>query len=425
MGHISVHNLGKAYKRYAHKWGRFAEWVGFGPCHQSHWVLRDINLAIAAGEAVGIIGVNGAGKSTLLKLITGTAHPTTGHIERGGSIAALLELGLGFHGEFTGRENVWTSALLAGLDSATIHDQMAEIEAFADIGDYIDQPVRTYSSGMQVRLAFAVATAVRPDILVVDEALAVGDVFFQQKCFERIRQYRDAGTTLLFVSHSMATVYTLCDRAVFIDGGRIRRDGPPREVIDIYNAHVANRLGSGDLEIAAGERGQSAGSYGRGDCTVDHVEILYQDQPVHTLISDSEMTVRIQVAFHRSVTDPHVGMQVRDRRGEAIYMTHTHGLGLRVGPSANGDRVEVSFSFRASLIPGDYTVTAGVADGGLPGGHVRTSLVRRHDAARFTVTEDVRGPRWDGICNLSPSCAIERFARRASPSKPRISPEAL
>ncbi|MGQ9660472.1 MAG: ABC transporter ATP-binding protein [Thermochromatium sp.] len=417
MGYLRIRNLGKAYKRYAHKWGRLAEWVGLGPQHQLRWILRDIDLDIAPGESVGVIGVNGAGKSTLLKLIAGTTQPTTGTIERGGRLAALLELGIGFHPEFTGRENVWSSASLAGLDAATIAACMDDIEAFADIGDYIDQPVRTYSSGMQVRLAFAVATAVRPDILLVDEALAVGDIFFQQRCFERIRAFRAAGTTLLFVSHVMSTVYALCDRAILLEGGRVKLDAEPRRVIDLYNATIANRLGTGDLEIAEDEAPKRAiGSYGRGDVTIERVEVLHQGRPVQTLVSDSELTLRVRVRFHTALQDPHVGFQVRDRRGEAIYMTHTHGLGLSIGPVVAGEWVEVSYSFAARLIPGEYSLTVGVADGGLPGGHLERSLARVQDAASFSLTRNIHAAHWDGICNLDPRCHIERSPPDGLPS---------
>src|SRR5471030_2067356 len=185
MGAITVSGLGKAYKQYPTRWSRLAEWLSpsAAPRHRLHWILRNIDFHVAAGEAVGLIGINGAGKSTLLKLITGTSQPTTGGVAMEGRVAALLELGMGFHPDFTGRQNVYMAGQLNGMSVPEIDALMPEIAAFADIGDYLDQPVRVYSSGMQMRLAFSVATARRPDILIVDEALAVGDMFFQQKCF--------------------------------------------------------------------------------------------------------------------------------------------------------------------------------------------------------------------------------------------------
>lgn len=434
MGSIRAIGLGKAYKRYSHKWGRAAEWFGRGPRHQPIWVLQDIDLEIAAGEAVGIIGINGAGKSTLLKLITGTSQPTAGRVDTSGRIAALLELGIGFHPEFTGRQNAVNAARLAGLDPQTIGACLPEIEAFADIGDYLDQPLRTYSSGMQVRLAFAVATAVRPDILVIDEALAVGDIFFQQKCFERIRNFREAGTTLLFVSHAMNTVYSLCDRAVLLDHGRILRDGSPREVIDLYNARAIASTEPGELQVAGAEpetqppvaqpddesaepRGdggaeipaETPGSYTRGRLAIESVTILCDGAPVRTLIADTELHLRVRVRFDAPYQDPHIGFQLRDRRGEVLYRSHTHGLGLKVGAVAAGERIQATFRFRVSLIAADYSVTVGVADGGVPGGHVTTSLIRRQDAAQFSIIRNMDGDYWDGLLDLKPQCEIERL----------------
>ena len=188
MPAIVVSNLGKAYKRYTNRWSRLVEWLlPFSrPRHQQNWILHDVNFTIAAGEAFGIIGTNGAGKSTLLKMISGTTHPSTGTITVNGRIAALLELGMGFHPDFSGRQNVYMAGQLLGYSVEDITLLMPEVEAFAEIGEYIDQPIRFYSSGMQMRLAFSIATAQRPDILIVDEALSVGDAYFQHKCFDRI-----------------------------------------------------------------------------------------------------------------------------------------------------------------------------------------------------------------------------------------------
>lgn len=414
MGTLHIAGVGKAYKRYARKSGRLLEWLGFGPQHEQRWVLRDASLDIAPGESVAIIGANGAGKSTLLKIITGTTRQTTGTVATEGRIAALLELGIGFHPEFTGRQNIYMSGRLAGMSTAEIHHHMDRIEAFADIGDYIDQPVRTYSSGMQVRLAFSVATAVRPDILIVDEALAVGDVFFQQKCFDRIRAFRDAGTTLLFVSHAMSTVYSLCERAVLLDEGRILLDGPSREAIDLYNALAAQRASHGPAAAIAGADGagnsaaggRPTGSYGSQRVLIEAVGVYCEDALAHAVVGDAELGVRVDVLFNDHFQDPHVGFQVRNRRGEAVFMTHTHGLGQAIGPVAPGRRVRVEFRFRAILAPGEYTVTAGVADAGASDGAVQTSLARVHDAFGFSVARNPYGIAWDGVCNLQPACVI-------------------
>src|SRR6185295_7263858 len=194
------------------------------------------DFEIQPGEAVGIVGVNGAGKSTLLKMITGTTQPTCGDIQLQGRVAALLELGMGFHPDFTGRQNTFMAGQLLGMQVEEIEALMPEIESFAEIGEAIDHPVRTYSSGMQMRLAFSVATARRPDVLIVDEALSVGDAYFQHKSFSRIREFRKAGTTLLIVSHDKTSIQSVCDRAILLDAGRLAKEGPPEEIMDFYNA---------------------------------------------------------------------------------------------------------------------------------------------------------------------------------------------
>jgi len=242
MGTITVNNLDKGYKQYPTRWSRLLEWLDpRGKVHHTlHWVLRGISFQVRPGEAVGIIGINGAGKSTLLKMIVGTTRPTSGSVHITGRVAALLELGMGFHPDFTGRQNVFMAGQLLGYSVEDITRLMPEIEAFAEIGEYIDQPVRVYSSGMQVRLAFSVATAIRPDVLIVDEALSVGDAYFQHKSFARIREYRNQGTTLLLVSHDKASIQSLCDRAILLNAGKLEMEGEPEAVMDYYNALLAD-----------------------------------------------------------------------------------------------------------------------------------------------------------------------------------------
>ena len=336
MGSIRVSNLGKAYKQYASRWSRLAELLlPFGKKqHQLKWILQDIDFHIEAGEAVGIIGINGAGKSTLLKLITGTTQATTGQVNTSGRVAALLELGMGFHPDFTGRQNALMAGQLAGWGTTEISALMPQIEDFAEIGEYIDQPVRVYSSGMQVRLAFSVATAIRPDILIVDEALAVGDVFFQQKCFDRIRAYCAAGTTLLFVSHAVGTVYSLCNRAILIAGGRIALDSTPRAVIDLYNAQILRQQNAQPptsvdtpppalTPASAGAATETdnltethtatpaehtIGSLKHPSVNILAIDLHVQGKIASTLISESTATARIHVAFaeHYQIGRAHV-----------------------------------------------------------------------------------------------------------------------
>ena len=238
-GELHVQNLGKSYRQWGSEWRRMVSW--FAPAirpREEHWVLKDVTFSVGPGETVGIVGQNGAGKSTLLKLITGTTRPTQGQVQLRGRVAAILELGMGFNPDLTGRQNAYHSAGLMGHSQADIERTMPEIEAFAEVGEYFDQPVRTYSSGMQMRVAFSVATAFKPDLLIVDEALSVGDSYFQHKSFDRIRQFRNEGVSIMLVTHGMGDVRTLCDRVILLDKGNVLKDGQPDEVVDYYNALI-------------------------------------------------------------------------------------------------------------------------------------------------------------------------------------------
>ncbi|MGH8001924.1 MAG: ABC transporter ATP-binding protein, partial [Brasilonema sp.] len=249
---ISLKKISKCYKQYDHPVDRIKEILLRGKNYaQEFWALQNISLEVPQGETLGVIGQNGSGKSTLLQIIAGTLTPTTGEIYVNGRISALLELGSGFNPEFTGRQNVFFNGRLLGLSQRNIEDKFDEIAKFADIGDFIDQPVKTYSSGMFIRLAFAVAVSVNPNILIVDEALAVGDIYFQQKCFLRIKELKELGTTILFVSHDSTAVYKLCNRAVLLEAGQVVLDSKPRQVIDLYEARLLkkNDVSQEKLEI--------------------------------------------------------------------------------------------------------------------------------------------------------------------------------
>jgi lipopolysaccharide transport system ATP-binding protein len=334
-GRIVLSGVGKAYRHYADPRQRLLEWFSLGTLnrHQARWALRDITLDIAPGDAVGVIGANGAGKSTLLKLITGTTRPTTGQITAEGRVAALLELGIGFHPDVTGRDNVSIAGQLLGFGIQEIAARMPEIEQFAEIGEYLDLPVRTYSSGMQVRLAFSVATAIRPDILIVDEALAVGDAYFQHKSFARIREFRAEGTTLLFVSHSAPIIKSICDRAVLLENGAILRDGIPEAVLDYYHARVASRTLR--YEITATDSGGTRSGDRRA--SIEEVALIHDGAPVHVIRSNAPAIIRVRLRALDAVDDLTVGFMIRDVLGNAIYGTNTYHLQHRkfdLGPGA-------------------------------------------------------------------------------------------
>jgi len=406
MGSIHVANLGKAYKHYPTRWGRVAEWVlpGHRPRHQLKWVLRDVSFRIAPGEAVGLIGINGAGKSTLLKLITGTTQPSTGSVAMQGSVAALLELGMGFHPDFTGRQNVVMAGQLLGMSTADVEALMPAIEAFAEIGDYLDQPVRVYSSGMQMRLAFAVATARRPDILIVDEALSVGDAYFQHKSFERIRQFRREGTTLLLVSHDKQAIQSVCDRALLLDGGRLAREGKPEEIMDYYNAMIAERENA-TVRVTELGAGKTQTVSGTGEASVSRIALLDETgQPVELVDVGAPVTLAVTVRASAAIPRMVLGYMIKDRLGQPMYGTNTHLKELPLEDVRAGEEITYRFRFPMNLGPGSYSVATAIVS-------TETHLVNNYEwrdlALVFTVV-NMRRPHFEGCAWIDPAIEIER-----------------
>ena len=404
MSALVVSNIGKAYKRYPGKWARVREWVTGRPGHQQTWVLRDVRFSVSLGEAVGIIGVNGAGKSTLLKIITGTTQPTEGNVRVQGRVAALLELGMGFHPDFTGRQNVFMAGQLLGLRVDEIAGRMSEIEAFAEIGGYIDRPVRLYSSGMQVRLAFSAATAVRPDILIVDEALSVGDAYFQHKSFDRIRDFRHQGTTLLIVSHDKQAIQSVCDRAILLSAGRKAMEGRPEAVFDYYNAMLADHQnqqvrqqerGDGKIETVSGTGEAAVTTIALVDEAGRALEMVDVGQPVH---------LRIEILAHADIKRLVLGYGIKDRLGQVIFGTNTHLKNQSLLEVAAGDRYLFDIAFPANLGPGSYSVQTALHS-------TDTHLVNNYewrDLALIFHVINVDKPDFSGIAWLDPQIEISR-----------------
>jgi lipopolysaccharide transport system ATP-binding protein len=417
MGTITVTKLGKAYKQYPNRWSRLFEWIlpAKFKRHQLKWVLHDINFIIQHGEAVGIMGVNGAGKSTLLKLITGTTQPTTGNVNVSGRVAALLELGMGFHPEFTGRQNAFLAGQLMGITNIDITRLMPEIEAFAEIGNYIDQPVRIYSSGMQMRLAFSVATVIRPDILIIDEALAVGDAYFQAKCYQRIKTFKEHGTTLLLVSHSPGDVVKHCDRALLIKNGVVELDGPSRDVSNLYldelfgkkssslterktlvNLRVKNALPYDILLSAKNDIFYSRPGYRKeeyrwghgGAAILDYLVVAdeqqYPSRIEGNIIADFFFKVRFDTDFDSVVP----GFLIKTIEGLFLYGTNSliSNKIIEVISVSAGDIKVFRFSLPLALNEGHYLISFGISTG-YPASEL-VPLDRRYDSVLIHVGRD-------------------------------------
>lgn len=406
MGTVTVSHLGKAYRQYASRWQRLVEWlVPFSkPRHSLKWVLQDISFSIESGHAVGIIGINGAGKSTLLKLITGTTQPTRGNIQVTGRVAALLELGMGFHPDFTGRQNAYMSGQLIGLTVPEITQRMPEIEAFAEIGEAIDLPVRVYSSGMQMRLAFSIATCKRPDVLIVDEALSVGDAYFQHKSFDRIRQFRDQGTTLLIVSHDKAAIQSICDHAILLNHGRVALEGEPEAVMDYYNALIAD-LENAQVTQSKRADGRTQTVSGTGEAEVVSVVLCGQaGTPIELVRVGEPLELQVTVRVKRSIPSLVLGYGIKDRLGQVMYGTNTWHTGQVIEAPKAGDRYVFSVRFPANLGVGSYSIqTALVAREN----HLSGNYEWRDLAAVFSVVNVDRFP-FAGCLWNEPVISIEK-----------------
>lgn len=377
------------------------------------WSLKDISFEVKKGETVGIIGRNGSGKSTLLQIICGTLHPTAGEVEVSGRVAALLELGSGFNPEFTGRDNVYLNASLLGLTRAQTTKRFSDIEAFADIGQFIDQPVKTYSSGMLVRLAFAVIAHVDADILVIDEALAVGDAFFTQKCMRFLRQFMQTGT-VLFVSHDTAAVVNLCSRAIWLEQGQLVQQGSPKEVSQRYlQAFYEAQQGRGtttrlkistqpdetpplkdqrlefinasnlrnDLQVFAFD--PDANGFGQGGASIVGVRFLdSKGEPLSWVIGGELVSLQVDVDCLQPLAAPIVGFTVKDKLGQGLFGDNTFVTYFdRPLPCEAGQRLCARFTFEMPrLAKGDYSITVAVADG-TQDEHVQHHWI--HDALVF------------------------------------------
>jgi lipopolysaccharide transport system ATP-binding protein len=360
-GEVRLSGVSKAYDTFSSEWERIAGWFGFRikPKTQSI-VLKNLSVRVMPGEALGIIGQNGSGKSTLLKIITGTLAPSTGVVERAGRVAALLELGLGFNIEFSGRQNAASFLAMIGCPHSEINSLVSKVEIFAEIGDYFDQPVRTYSSGMHMRVAFAAATVVRPDLLIVDEALAVGDSYFVHKCMALIREFRSMGTTLLFVSHDPGSVRLLCTRAILLSAGEMVIDGAPDQVCDYYNALIAAKENTPlSLEQKRKKDGWLVSKSGTGEATFGGVEIVdaATGSPLTIVAVGQEIEIACKAIVGVPIERLVNGIMIRTKEGLSVWGTNTALLKSELTRCHSGETVKFTYRTPCNLGPGSYSVS--------------------------------------------------------------------
>jgi teichoic acid transport system ATP-binding protein len=383
---LKIDGITKVYKLYDNTLDRLKEALSVTGkiYHKPFYALKNISFEVGKGECVGIIGQNGSGKSTLLKIVTGVLTPTEGEVTKKGRISALLELGAGFNSEFTGIENIYLNGTIMGYGKSEMDSKMDEICSFADIGDYIRQPVKTYSSGMNARLAFAVAINVDPEILIVDEALSVGDMTFQNKCYRKFNEFRDAGKTILFVTHDMNTVIKYCNRAIVLEKGIKVDEGPTRTMVDVYkkllsdgfskmsstkNNSDTKKKNEKQIDISSDETtvwhehldvNPAALTYGDKTALIYDYGIFDKENALTQNINDGEMfTIRMRVKFLAEVEEPIFAFSIKDIKGTELTGTNTACENMITGKFMPGDCVEVSFCQRSNLPNRSYSLSLG------------------------------------------------------------------
>ncbi len=395
---IQVKNLTKMYKLYDKPSDRLKEALGLTKkkLYKEHYALRDVNFDIQEGECVGIIGTNGSGKSTILKIITGVLTPTQGEVKVDGRISALLELGAGFNMEYSGLENVYLNGTMTGFSKEEIDARLDDILEFADIGDFIHQPVKTYSSGMFVRLAFAVAINIDPEILVVDEALSVGDVFFQAKCYHKFEEFKKQGKTILFVSHDLSSVSKYCDRVILLNKGVKLDEGSPKQMVDLYKQLLVGqdpvKQQEADKEKKAAVQSEGTGNfqanpnmleYGNRMAEIIHFEVL-DDRGMlsNTIEKGTEFKIRMKVHFNEDIQEPIMAYTFKNIKGTEITGTNTMFEKAQVSRSGAGDECTVTFTQNMDLQGGEYLLSFGCT--GYKDGDF-TVFHRLYDACNITV----------------------------------------
>ena len=426
---LRVGNISKQYRIYAKPGDRLKESLTRGRMkrHREFWALRDISFEIEKGSTTGIVGPNGSGKSTLLQIITGTLEPTHGSVWYDGRIAALLELGAGFNPEFTGIENCFLNASLMGFSRSQTEALLPEIERFAEIGDFIHQPVKTYSSGMYVRLAFSIAISAAPDILIVDEALAVGDAIFQHRCTRRLNEMQEAGVTVLFVSHDAAAVRALCSRAILLSEGRMVAEGSPQDVLNRYQKIIMARENKYESAVAAAHDDAVSADqqsdeetaplnytfrHGDGTAEVLRVDLLNTaGQPVKLVESGEPVRVRMRVRFHAENDDAIFGFLIRNRHGINIYGTNTQLQRVEVGPVQPEEIVEVTFAMNCSLAPDSYSIAVAAHS---------PAAVSFDWIDGVVIFHVMSGVPMEGVTNLWATATVRKLAR---PSRARANLE--
>ena len=390
---VTLRHVGKCYRLYDRPQDRLKDHL-LQPLGRRYgrefWALRDVSLTVQRGEVIGIIGRNGSGKSTLLQLLAGVLQASAGEVEVQGRVAALLELGSGFNPDYTGHDNILMNAAILGISRAEVETRYDEVVAFADIGAFVDQPIKNYSSGMLMRLAFAVQVCVYPDVLIIDEVLAVGDAAFQRKCYRRLEALRERGCTIVIVSHDLNAVAHLCSRAVLLDGGCLMAQGAPDEVSQLYQ------------KMLFGEE-TAAPTHAYGDGCAEFLDVWFENprgERIASVASSSAFDYSYRLRFLHPVADPIFGLSIKNVQGMLVSATNTHLLGHRTGQHQSHEEVVVRWTIRLPLTPGTYFFSCGCS---YP--DIDRFLCRRVDALKLTV---VGALHHGGVVQVVQAVSVDR-----------------
>jgi lipopolysaccharide transport system ATP-binding protein len=408
---IKVEGISKRFKLYRSPADRLKEILFRKQYHKDFVALDNISFEIGAGETLGIIGQNGAGKSTLLKILSGIVIPDRGTIHIDGKVTGLLELGTGFNAEMTGLENIYMNGTLIGMTTDEIDRKKQTIIDFSELGEFINEPIKTYSSGMTMRLAFSIAIHADPTCFLVDEALSVGDAYFQQKCMRKIQEFRAGGGSIVFVSHDLNAVMILCDYAILLENGKMISYGTPRSIVDLYISRICIQSHKGEKPVIllnTKDTHINHTNISTHEIEFNSIRILDLSKNVITHVhSDDEIIISVSFRSLRHIEDPTFGILIRNRYGMSIFGTNTHLLQQKNNPLLPGKMYQVFYRLNVPLQPDDYLITVAIDNKGKGANSFDEYLLRLNDIATLKVVRNEKQPLYDGVTNLKPTITVE------------------
>jgi lipopolysaccharide transport system ATP-binding protein len=411
---IKVEGISKKFKLYRSPADRLKEIIFRKPYHKDFIALDNISFEIGAGQTLGIIGQNGAGKSTLLKILSGIVIPDSGTIRIDGKVTGLLELGTGFNAEMTGLENIYMNGTLIGMTKDEIDQKKQTIIDFSELGEFIHEPIKTYSSGMTMRLAFSIAIHADPKCFLVDEALSVGDAYFQQKCMRKIQEFRESGGSIVFVSHDMNAVKTLCDAAIMLDHGRMIDCGEPKDVVDFYQNMILKKSHQGDVPVQV-KKMEKEKNVNNSSISTGEVELvsfkIYNEKGEEISYIESEKVIKIvfEVKALKDLDEPHYGLMIRNNLGLSIFETNTYCMKIKTEKLSKGQIAKIEWEMDFPLYPGTYSFSVGVANRGFDIGSFEEYPLLVHDLGLVKILSNSNAINYSGIFNIKPRIHTNYF----------------